>query len=158
MTLPFDYHAFPLINASLNAASAVFLLAAYVLIKQRRFRAHGWMMGGAVLTSAVFLACYLTYHGIKASRGEGVTHFPPSAWRPIYMTILSTHTLLAVVILPMIFLSLLRAYRREWPRHTRIATPTFFLWLYVSVTGVVVYFMLYHLAPTLVVATASAGL
>jgi uncharacterized membrane protein YozB (DUF420 family) len=158
VNLPFDYHAFPAINATLNALSAVLLVAAYIGVKNFRFKAHGWLMIFAVAVSAAFLVCYVTYHAIKARHGEMVTRFPQSTWRPVYLVILTSHTILAVVILPMIITALVLAYRRSWAWHRRVATPTFFLWLYVSVTGVVVYWMLYHLAPTLqTAAVASAG-
>ena len=142
-----NVHDFPAVNASLNALSGVLLLVAFVLIKARRVRAHAYAIVAALLSSTAFLACYLTYHTLKARAGEGLTVFPQSSGRPLYLVILVSHTILAVVILPMIALSLWRAYRRQWERHRRIAMPTFALWMYVSVTGVVVYWMLYHLAP-----------
>ena len=140
---------FPLVNASLNGASAVFLVAAYGLIKARRFAAHATMMIAAVITSTAFLACYLTYHTLRFRQGIGVTKFPPSGLRPVYLTILTSHTILAVVILPLVMITLFRAARRQWPRHRRISVWTFPLWLYVSVTGVIIYWMLYHVAPAL---------
>lgn len=140
---------FPLVNATLNGASAIFLLAAYTLIKARRYAAHATMMIAAVVTSTAFLACYLTYHYLRARQGITVTHFPPGALRPIYLAILLTHTVLAAVILPLVVLTLFRAFRRQWLRHRRISVWTFPLWLYVSVTGVVIYWMLYHVAPRL---------
>ena len=142
-------HDFPLVNASLNGTSAVLLAAAFAFIKRGRIRAHGWTMVAAVVTSTAFLACYLTYHYLRSRTGEAVTRFPESSWRPVYMTILLTHTVLAVVILPLIALTLWRAYRRQWTLHRRISVVTLPLWFYVSVTGVIIYWMLYHLAPTL---------
>jgi uncharacterized membrane protein YozB (DUF420 family) len=143
------FHDFPLVNASLNGASAVLLATAYVFIKRGRVRAHGWTMVSAVVTSAAFLACYLTYHAIKARHGEGITRFPPGSWRPVYLAILWTHTPLAGIILPLIALTLWRAYKRQWDRHRRISVITLPLWFYVSVTGVIIYLMLYRLAPRL---------
>ena len=140
-------HDFPALNASLNALSGVLLLVAFVLIKAGRVRAHAYFVIAALLSSAAFLASYLTYHTLKMQSGEALTRFPESSWRPLYLVILVSHTILAVVILPMIALSLWRAYRRQWDRHRRIAMPTFAAWMYVSVTGVIVYWMLYHLAP-----------
>jgi uncharacterized membrane protein YozB (DUF420 family) len=140
---------FPLVNATLNGASAVFLLIAYVLIKARRYAAHATMMMAAVVTSTAFLGCYLTYHYLRVRQGITVTRFPASGLRPLYLTILLSHTFLAVVILPLVALTLFRAFRREWFGHRRISVWTFPLWLYVSVTGVVIYWMLYHIAPGL---------
>ena len=137
---------FPAVNASLNAASGVLLLIGYVMIKAKRYRAHAYFVIAALVMSAAFLACYLTYHALK---GGVVTRFPESPWRTPYLAVLISHTILAVVILPMVAMSVWRAYRRRWDKHRRIAAPTFWLWLYVSVTGVVVYWMLYHLAPRL---------
>jgi uncharacterized membrane protein YozB (DUF420 family) len=140
---------FPLLNATLNGASAVFLLAAYGLIKAKRFVAHASMMLAAVVTSTAFLACYLMYHWLRVKQGITVTRFPPSTLRPVYLTILTSHTILAIVILPMVAMTLFRAGRRQWLRHRQISVWTFPLWLYVSVTGVVIYWMLYHIAPGL---------
>jgi uncharacterized membrane protein YozB (DUF420 family) len=140
---------FPLLNAVLNGASATFLLIAYAFIKGRRYAAHATMMIAAVITSAAFLACYLTYHTIRYQRGIGVTHFPPGRVHPFYIALLGTHTFLAVVILPLILTTLVFAARRNWTMHRRFSVWTFPLWLYVSVTGVVIYWMLYHVAPTL---------
>ena len=104
----------------------------------------------AVLCGVAFLTCYITYHTIKSMRGEVLTIFPPHAiWRPTYLTILISHTCLAIIVLPMIIVTVTRAARRRWIEHMRIARKTFWIWLYVSVTGVIVYWMLYHLAPTI---------
>jgi uncharacterized membrane protein YozB (DUF420 family) len=139
----------PAINATLNGASAVFLLIAYGLIKARRFAAHATMMIAALVTSVAFLACYLTYHTIQVRRGITLTHFPESTLRPYYLLLLGSHTILAVVILPFILITFWWASRRNWQLHRRISVWTFPLWLYVSVTGVMVYWMLYHVAPKL---------
>ncbi len=141
---------FPAINASLNAASGVLLCLAMTFIQFRRVRTHAYLMIAAVITSTAFLACYLTYHTLKYQAGSATTHFPDSPIRPVYLIILLSHTILAVVIVPLIVITLIRAWRRQWDKPRRIARPTFWLWLYVSVTGVVVYWMLYHLAPRIV--------
>jgi uncharacterized membrane protein YozB (DUF420 family) len=141
---------FPFINATLNATSAVFLLIAYVMIKARRIRSHTILMIAALFTSTAFLACYITYHIDRAMHHAVITRFPAgTVWRPIYLTILTTHTLLAVIILPLVIMTFWRAIHRRWDAHRRIAVWTFPLWLYVSVTGVVIYWMLYRFAPTL---------
>lgn len=141
---------FPFINATLNATSAAFLLIAYAMIKARRIRPHTVLMIAALFTSTAFLICYITYHIDRAMRHEVITRFPPGTiWRPIYLTILITHTILAIVILPMVIVTFWRAIHRRWESHRRIAVWTFPLWLYVSVTGVVIYWMLYRFAPTL---------
>jgi uncharacterized membrane protein YozB (DUF420 family) len=140
---------FPILNASLNGASAVFLLTAFGLIKARRVTAHATMMIAAVVTSTAFLACYLTYHAMRLRQGIAVTEFPHSSLRPYYLALLTSHTILAVVILPLIFITLWWAGRRKWNLHRKISVWTFPLWFYVSVTGVVIYWMLYHVAPTI---------
>jgi protein SCO1/2 len=145
---------FPAINASLNATSGILICVAMMLIQMRLVRTHATVMVLAVITSAAFLACYLIFHYLKFQAGSATTRFPESPWRPFYLGILISHTILAVVIVPLIILTLVRAWRRDWVRHRRIAKPTFWLWLYVSATGVVVYFMLYQLAPRIVVAGA----
>jgi len=107
-------------------------------------------MIAAVGCSAAFLACYITYHTLKSMHGELLTTFPAHPiWRPTYLTILTSHTFLAVVVLPMIIVTVVRAAKRKWAKHKKMARPTFWVWLYVSVTGVIVYWMLYHLAPTI---------
>jgi protein SCO1/2 len=141
---------FPLINASLNATSGILLCIAMMLIQIRRVRWHAGFMIAAVVSSAAFLACYITFHTMKYNAGSATTVFPPSSFKPFYLAILISHSILAVVIVPMVIVTLVRAWRRQWDRHRRIARPTFWLWLYVSVTGVAVYWMLYHLAPRIV--------
>jgi protein SCO1/2/putative membrane protein len=135
---------FPKLNASLNATAGIFLCFGMIMIKSRKVKAHAVCMIAAVVASTAFLACYLTYHYLN---GGKVTRFPAGPWKALYMVILISHTILAVVILPMIAMTLVRAWRRQWAAHRRIASPTFWLWLYVSVTGVAVYWMLYHLGP-----------
>jgi protein SCO1/2/putative membrane protein len=135
--------ALPAVNATLNSISCLLLCLGYFFIKTGRWRAHAYTMVSAAIVSTAFLACYLTYHYLYGERSTRATHAPH--WlRYTYLTILFPHLLLAVVMLPMIYLTLLRAYRRDWANHMRIARPTFWIWLYVSVTGVIIYFMLYH--------------
>jgi putative membrane protein len=137
----------PPVNASLNALSAVFLSWGLYFIRRRRQIAHRNCMLAAFVTSALFLICYLTYHTYLAYYlHHGPTVFRDPAWfRPIYLTILISHTLLAVVILPMAIVTLSRALRQRFDTHKRIARWTWPLWMYVSVTGVLIYFLLYHI-------------
>lgn len=135
-----DVSFFPPINAGLNATSALFLVAGYTLIKQRAITAHTVCMLMATLTSILFLGFYLTYHFY-----HHVTHFPGHGWvRPLYFAILTTHTILAAVNLPLVIITLTWALKGNFVKHIRIARITFPIWLYVSVTGVVVYWMLYR--------------
>ena len=137
-------HDLPAVNALLNALSALFLVAGYVFIRQKKQITHRNCMIAALVTSIVFLACYLTYH----FNVQTVTRFRNPAWfRPIYLVILLTHTVLATVIVPMILMTLYRAGRRNFEAHKRIARWTWPLWMYVSVTGVVVYWLLYVKFP-----------
>jgi putative membrane protein len=140
---------FPHINAGLNASSTVLLVIGFVLIKQRRYRSHAVMMILASLVSAAFLACYLIYHYKEGEKSTGHMTWLPTWLRTIYLLILFPHLLLAFFMLPMIVITLYRAYRRQWDKHRRIARPTFYIWLYVSVTGVIIYWMLYHLFPSM---------
>lgn len=129
------------LNATLNASSAVLLSTGYWMIRRGRVLAHKSCMGLAFLSSTAFLVSYLLYHarvGSVAFRGQG--------WiRPVYFTLLASHTILAVAIVPLAVITLSRALREQFDRHKRIARWTLPLWLYVSVTGVVIYFLLYHL-------------
>lgn len=132
---------FPAINATLNATSAVLLITGRRFIAARRIEAHKRTMIAAFCTSSVFLCFYLYYHAHIGSR-----HFTgPNPWRAIYLTILLTHTVLAAVIVPLILMSLSRGLKRQDVRHRAIARITYPLWLYVSVTGVVIYVMLYRI-------------
>jgi len=133
--------AFPSIDAALNATSAVLLVLGYFFIRTKRVGAHMTCMISACATSTLFLVCYLWYHA-----HHGVTRFTgQGAIRPVYFTILGTHTVLAAAIVPLIIMSLYRASRRRFALHKRIARWTLPVWFYVSVTGVLVYWMLYHL-------------
>jgi uncharacterized membrane protein YozB (DUF420 family) len=136
---------FPTINATLNATSGVLLCSAFALIKAKKWKAHAYCMIAATVVSAIFLACYLGYH---ATHGEKSTAAHPGPLRNIYLLVLIPHLFLAVGMLPLIYLTLMRAYKRDWAGHKRVSTKTFWIWLYVSVTGVVVYFMLYHSSLT----------
>ena len=139
----------PAVNGSLNGLSAVFLTAGYVFVRRKNIVAHRNCMIAAFVTSTLFLACYLTYHFYLAYvLHRGPTVFKDPAWfRPIYLTLLLTHTLLAVVIVPMIFMTLSRAIKGKMELHRKIARWTWPLWMYVSVTGVVIYFLLYQIFP-----------
>lgn len=131
----------PALNATFNALSTALLIVGYVLIRRRRPTAHRNCMIGALISSTLFLAGYLYYHA-----HAGRTVFRDPAWfRPIYLTILLTHTVLAVVIVPLVITTVIRAARGQLERHKRIARWTWPLWLYVSVTGVLIYFLLYHI-------------
>ncbi|HTE88826.1 MAG TPA: DUF420 domain-containing protein [Terriglobales bacterium] len=138
---PTQYAIFPVINATLNGTSAVLLLVGHSFIKRGRMAAHRAVMISAVITSSLFLTSYLYYH-----YHVGSVRFPGHGWsRPVYYTILISHTLLAITIVPLVIITLIRALRERFDRHAAIARWTYPLWLYVSVTGVVIYFMLYHL-------------
>ena len=131
----------PTLNAILNTLSAVFLATGYVMIRQRRITAHKRYMVSALVTSSLFLVSYLTYHfqiGSKPFTGQGPI-------RTVYFSILLSHTTLAAVIVPLVVMTVRRAWKWNFERHARIARRTLPLWLYVSVTGVVVYWMLYRL-------------
>jgi putative membrane protein len=139
----------PAVNATLNGLSAVFLSLGYYFIRRRQQVAHRNCMVSAFCASVLFLACYLTYHGYRAyALHQGPTIFRDPAWfRPIYLTILLTHTVLAVVIVPLVLITLSRARRKRFEAHRRIARWTWPLWMYVSVTGVVIYLLLYQIYP-----------
>jgi len=137
---------FPPLNASLNALSGVFLLIGYSLIRQKKIQAHKRFMLAACTSSVLFLICYVTYHTI---RGGVVTKFAGTGlWRTLYLSILTSHTILAVIILPLAILSVYNGLKMRVPQHRRVARWTFPLWMYVSVTGVLVYFFLYHWFPS----------
>jgi len=139
----------PLVNASLNALSTVFICAGLAMIKSERKLAHIACMATALVTSTAFLTCYLIYHAnTGATRVSEQFPAVSAGLRNVYLWIvLLPHTLLAVAMLPFIGISLLLAYARKWPKHQRIGPWTFAMWLYVSVTGVIIYWMLYHLFP-----------
>jgi uncharacterized membrane protein YozB (DUF420 family) len=136
-----DYSIFPALNAGLNGASAIMITSGRVLIRRQKVRLHRACMITAVATSSLFLISYLYYHA-----HVGSVHFPGQGWvRPLYFAILISHTLLAATVVPLVVVSLTYAMRRRFDRHRRIARWTYPVWLYVSVTGVVVYVMLYQI-------------
>jgi len=137
------YSVLPHLNATLNASSFVLLSSGYYFIKRKRVHAHRNCQLAALTASVVFLISYIVYHahhGATRFTGQGIA-------RPIYFTILITHTFLAAVIVPFVIITARRALRGDFARHRAIARWTLPMWLYVSITGVVVYLMLYHLYP-----------
>ena len=137
----FDYTLLPTVNATLNAISGIFLLVGYVLIRQRKISAHRNAMLGAFGSSTLFLVSYLVYHAQVGSRpftGQGLVRY-------VYFAILISHVILAAAILPMAISTLSRGLRGRYVEHKRIAKKTFPAWMYVSVTGVIVYLMLYQM-------------
>jgi uncharacterized membrane protein YozB (DUF420 family) len=137
-----DVSTLPSVNAALNATSGVLLLIGYRFVRRGQTRAHRLCMLAAFIVSSLFLVSYLFYHYHAGSRP-----FTGQGWvRPVYFTILISHVILAAAILPLVLVTLGRALQGRFERHRRIARWTFPLWLYVSVTGVVVYWMLYHLS------------
>jgi putative membrane protein len=139
LTLPIS--SLPTVNACLNSASAVLLLAGYRFIRRREIFRHRACMILAFVCSSAFLFFYIYYHS-----HVGVVRFTGQGWiRPVYFTLLTTHTILAVAILPLAILTLTRALQERFDRHRRIARWTLPLWLYVSVTGVIIYWLLYRL-------------
>lgn len=138
-----QYAYFPALIASLNGASAVLLLVGRYLISRGKIAAHRATMIAAVVASALFLACYVYFHahvGNIRFLGEGI-------WRPIYFLVLIPHVTLAIVIVPLVIITLIRGLRERYDKHRAIARWTWPLWMYVSVTGVLVYFMLYQWFP-----------
>ncbi len=134
-------HGWPALNALLNLLSALFLTVGFVQIRNGRMRRHRAFMLAAFLTSSAFLASYLAYHYYAGS-----THFQGQGWiRPVYFAILISHSFLAALVVPLVLLTLTRGLREHFPAHRRVARWTLPIWLYVSVTGVLVYLMLYHL-------------
>jgi len=134
----------PHLNAILNATCALLLFSGYSFIRAGRVAAHRTCQMAAVVVSVIFLASYLTYHyhhGATRFAGEGLA-------RPIYFTILISHTILAIVIVPLVGITLYRALKADFVRHRKIARFTLPLWLYVSITGVIVYLMLYQIYPS----------
>ena len=133
-------HDLPAINASLNALSGVLLLAGYIMIRTRRIKQHRRCMIAAFTTSSAFLVCYIVYHAQVGS----VPFTRQGFVRPLYFTILVTHVTLAAAVLPLALATLSRGLKGRYPQHVRIARWTLPIWLYVSVTGVLVYVLLYQ--------------
>ena len=130
----------PAVNAALNSASALLLIAGYLFIRGKKITAHKFCMLSAFATSALFLTSYLVYH-----YQVGSVPFKGGGWmRTLYFTVLVSHTILAATIVPLVLMTLSRALRGSFERHKRVARWTLPLWLYVSITGVVVYWMLYR--------------
>ncbi len=130
----------PAVNATLNGISTVLLLAGFVAIRRRRVALHRALMLSAFCTSTLFLVCYVIYHYHAGSRpfaGTGLV-------RPIYFSLLISHVLLAAALLPLVLVTMTRALRGRFESHRRIARWTWPIWMYVSVTGVLIYAMLYH--------------
>jgi uncharacterized membrane protein YozB (DUF420 family) len=131
----------PTLNALLNATSALLLVTGYILIRRKRVAAHKACMVSAFVVSALFLTSYVYYHA-----HHGSTPFPGHGWvRAVYFAILIPHVILAAAILPLALVTLSRAWKKDFERHRRLARWTLPLWLFVSITGVVIYWMLYHL-------------
>jgi len=141
MQVPPEYAIFPAVNATLNGSSAVLLLIGRWFIGRGRISIHRAFMIAALVTSSAFLVSYLYYHA-----HVGSVHFQGQGWsRPVYFSILISHTILAAVVVPMVIITLSRALRERFDRHRAIARWTFPVWMYVSVRGVIVYVMLYCL-------------
>lgn len=131
----------PSINAALNATAAVLLVWGYTLIRRKQIQAHRKVMTAAFVTSCLFLVCYIVYH-IQVGR---VRFQHTGALRTVYLSILTTHTILAAIVPVLAIITLRRGLAARYDKHRKIARWTLPIWLYVSVTGVVVYVMLYHL-------------
>jgi uncharacterized membrane protein YozB (DUF420 family) len=133
----------PTVNASLNALCGVFLIIGWVNIRRGERAMHKRFMIAACTTSILFLSTYLLYHSLAGS-----TRFAGTGWsRPLYFSILLSHTVLAAATVPLVIVTLSRALRKRFVEHRRIARWTFPIWIYVSVTGVLVYLFLYHFFP-----------
>ena len=138
------YSVLPHLNAALNASSFILLLSGYFFIRSGHPLAHRRCQLSALTASLLFLVSYIVYHqhhGVTRFAGQGIA-------RPVYFTILTTHTVMAGVIVPFVIITLRRALKGDFVRHRRIARWTLPMWLYVSITGVLVYLMLYHLYPS----------
>ena len=130
----------PSLNAGLNLTSALLIVLGFIFIRQGAWTGHALCMMAAMGTSTLFLISYLVYHYF-----HGSTPFTGEGWtRPVYFTLLISHTILAVFVLPLAFVSLYQALKSHFEKHVKIARIAFPVWLYVSVTGVVIYWMLYH--------------
>jgi len=141
----------PPLNTALIVISGLFLLLGYFFIRRGEIARHRGAMLTATTFAGLFLVVYIARYFLmqpKIFAGEG-------AVRAVYLVILISHTILAVVVVPLVIVTLVKAYKRQWAKHRRIARPTFWIWLYVSATGVLVYWMLYQLAPRL---AAKAGI
>ncbi|MGI9070647.1 MAG: DUF420 domain-containing protein [Bryobacteraceae bacterium] len=138
-------HDLPVVNATLNGLATLLLLTGYALIRQRKINAHRRVMVTAFAVSCVFLVCYLVYHW-----NVGSVKFDKPGWvRVVYLWILGTHTVLAAIVPVLAIVTLRRALKAQYKQHRAIARWTFPIWLYVSVTGVAVYVLLYQVRPLL---------
>ena len=138
-----DVAALPALNAVLNGASAVLLTGGWLAIRRRRIAVHRACMLAAFSVSVLFLVSYVVYHALAGSRP-----FTGQGWiRPVYFAVLISHVVLAAAMVPFVLTTLYRALGADFPRHVRLARVTLPVWLYVSVTGVVVYLVLYRLFP-----------
>ena len=139
----------PAVNAGLNSLAAGLLTAGFIFIKRGHKIAHRNCMIAALVTSTVFLACYLTYHyKMKQVYGDAHTKFvDPAGFRPIYLAILFTHLIGAFAIVPLVLITTTRAFKERFEAHKKIARWTWPIWMYVSVTGVVIYLLLYQIFP-----------
>ena len=135
----------PALNATLNLISTVFIASGWYLIRRGHWRQHIACMIAAITTSALFLVSYVTYH--YARGGQATPFTGQGIVRPIYFAILISHILLAFIILPLVIATVVPAFRRRWEKHKRLGRWTMPIWLYVSVTGVLVYLMLYRWFP-----------
>lgn len=134
----------PPLNAALNALSAALVVGGYLCIRRGKATAHKRCMLSALGVSSLFLLGYLTLRAVA-----GMTRFTGAGWiRPVYFTILTSHTVLAAAIVPLVLVTVVRALRGDFDRHVRVARWTLPVWLYVSVTGVLIYWVLYHLYPS----------
>lgn len=140
----------PHVNAVLNSISSVFLIAGLFFILNQKIKPHRACMIAAFSASTLFLISYLTYHSLLVYYlGQGPTRFLGTGWvRPVYFFILMSHTILAAIAAPLVLVTLYRALKGTFDRHRRIARWTAPIWLYVSITGVIVYLMLYQIYPT----------
>ena len=140
---------FPHLNATLNALSGIFLICGLFFILKKRVHEHRICMLGASSVSALFLICYISYHSIRTYYfGLGPTRFTGEGIvRPIYFTILTSHTFLAAIVAPFVIATLYKALKGNFDGHKRLARLVYPVWLYVSITGVIVYLFLYQLYP-----------
>lgn len=139
----------PVLNAILNACSAIFLGFGYAFILRGKKDSHRNCMIAALITSSLFLISYLIYHaGMQRTYGVAHTSFQNPVWfRPVYLTILITHLVAAIAIVPMVILTVLRAAKRDFENHARLARWTLPAWMYVSISGVMIYLILYQIFP-----------
>lgn len=146
MTAPNWVYMLPTVNAGLNTLATALLITGYLLIKREQKVAHKQVMLGAFATSILFLVCYLTYHfALKHYTGVSSQPFQGQGLiRLVYLTILVTHVILAAIIPVLASITIYRGLKEQWEKHRRIAKITFPIWLYVSLTGVIIYGMLYH--------------